>query len=155
VNTLWIQTGQVEQSLAADSRERLAVREPYWLRAAEGCRSATHLVVGCDCSKSLAHTRPMPQPNKPSIVAVVTIAVVSFLVSVVLSPADPLWFLCHWFALCLVSLGSYFAGYKRGCQPAVAEQSGRRADRSARPPHHVACGSALRGSTERSTLDPE
>ena len=34
-------------------------------------------------------------------------------------------------------------------------ESGRRADCSARPPHHVACGSALRGSTERSTLDPE
>jgi|688.fasta_scaffold803406_1 hypothetical protein len=64
----------------------------------------------------------MPQPNKPSIVAVVAIAALSFLVSVVLSPADPLWFLYHWVALCFVSLGWYFTGYRRGCQPAVAEQ---------------------------------
>jgi acyl-CoA thioesterase-1 len=34
-------------------------------------------------------------------------------------------------------------------------ESGSRAGFPARPPHHVACGSALRGSTKRSELIPE
>ena len=61
----------------------------------------------------------------------------------------------------LAALGRVRFGYWTHMQPLnppdpqPQSESGRRADRSARPPHHVACGSALRGSTERSTLDPE
>jgi hypothetical protein len=38
---------------------------------------------------------------------------------------------------------------------ATHDESGSRAGCPARPPHHLACGSALGGSTKRSKLSPE
>lgn len=59
-------------------------------------------------------------PPKPSIVALIVIAVLSIVLGCVFSPSDPYSFVIQSCVLLSMSLGSYFAGLKRGCQSSVA-----------------------------------